>query len=58
MKKGMIKVSVLYTNGDNKKFDMEYYNNSHCHLFHLLEYVMKIFFLYTFHSKIFCLKKL
>lgn len=29
MKKGMIKVSVLYPNGDGKKFDMEYYNNSH-----------------------------
>ncbi len=29
MKKGMIKVCVLYPNGDGKKFDMEYYNNSH-----------------------------
>lgn len=29
MKKGMIKVSVLYPNGDGKNFDMEYYLNSH-----------------------------
>ena len=29
MKKGMIKVSVLYANGDNKNFDMEYYVQKH-----------------------------
>ena len=29
MKKGMIKVSVLYPNQDGKKFDMDYYLNSH-----------------------------
>ena len=29
MKKGMIKVSVLYPNGDGKKFDMDYYCNKH-----------------------------
>ena len=29
MKKGMIKVSVLYPNGDGNKFNMEYYLNSH-----------------------------
>ncbi len=29
MKKGMIKVSVLYPNGDGGKFDMDYYLNSH-----------------------------
>lgn len=29
MKKGMIKVSVLYPDGDGKKFDMSYYLNSH-----------------------------
>jgi len=32
MKKGMIKVSVLYPNGDGKKFDMDYYMNSHAPL--------------------------
>ena len=29
MEKGMIKVSVLYPNGDGKKFDMDYYCNQH-----------------------------
>src|SRR6056297_3166893 len=29
MKKGMIKVSVLYPNGDGKNFDMDYYLNTH-----------------------------
>ena len=29
MEKGMIKVSVLYPNGDGKKFDMDYYCNKH-----------------------------
>lgn len=29
MKKGMIKVSVLYPNGENKTFDMDYYVNKH-----------------------------
>jgi uncharacterized protein (TIGR02118 family) len=29
MKKGMIKVTILYPNGDGKKFDMEYYSNKH-----------------------------
>lgn len=29
MKKGMTKVSVLYPNGSGKKFDMDYYLNSH-----------------------------
>jgi uncharacterized protein (TIGR02118 family) len=29
MKKGMIKVSVIYPNGDDKKFDMDYYCNKH-----------------------------
>ena len=29
MKKGMTKVSVLYPNGANKKFDMDYYCNTH-----------------------------
>ena len=29
MKKGMIKVSVLYPNGDGKTFDMDYYCNKH-----------------------------
>ena len=29
MKKGLIKVSVLYPNGDGKNFNMEYYLNSH-----------------------------
>ncbi len=29
MKKGMIKVSVLYPNGDDKSFDMDYYCQKH-----------------------------
>jgi uncharacterized protein (TIGR02118 family) len=29
MKKGMIKLSVFYPNTQEKKFDMEYYLNSH-----------------------------
>lgn len=29
MKKGMIKVSVLYPNGEGHKFDMDYYCNVH-----------------------------
>ena len=29
MKKGMIKVSVMYPNGEGKKFNMDYYLNSH-----------------------------
>jgi len=29
MKKGMIKVSVLYPNGADKTFDMDYYCNKH-----------------------------
>lgn len=29
MKKGMTKVSVLYANGEGKKFDMNYYTNTH-----------------------------
>jgi len=29
MKKGMVKVSVLYPNGEGKHFDMEYYVNKH-----------------------------
>ncbi|MFY0604579.1 MAG: EthD family reductase [Flavobacteriaceae bacterium] len=29
MKKGMIKVSVLYPNAEGKKFDMHYYCNTH-----------------------------
>jgi len=29
MKKGMIKVIVLYPNGDGKTFDMDYYINKH-----------------------------
>jgi len=29
MKKGMIKVSVLYPNGDGKTFDMDYYCSKH-----------------------------
>ncbi len=29
MKKGMIKIIVLYPNGEGKKFDMDYYCNKH-----------------------------
>ena len=29
MQKGMIKVSVMYPNGEGKHFDMEYYVNTH-----------------------------
>lgn len=29
MKKGMTKVSVLYLNGEGKKFDMDYYTGKH-----------------------------
>lgn len=29
MKKGMIKLSVLYPNGEGKTFDMDYYTNQH-----------------------------
>ena len=29
MKKGMTKVSVFYPNGEGKKFDMNYYTNTH-----------------------------
>ena len=29
MKKGMIKVCVLYPAGENKNFDMEYYYDTH-----------------------------
>ena len=29
IKKGMIKVTVLYPSGDGKKFDMDYYTNKH-----------------------------
>lgn len=29
MKKGMTKVSVIYPNGENKNFDMDYYCNTH-----------------------------
>lgn len=29
MKKGMIKVSLLYPNGEGKNFDMDYYCNKH-----------------------------
>tara|TARA_R110000868_G_scaffold280326_3_gene540427 strand:- start:45212 stop:45535 length:324 start_codon:yes stop_codon:yes gene_type:complete len=32
MEKGMIKVSVLYPNGEGKKFDMDYYCNQHVRL--------------------------
>jgi uncharacterized protein (TIGR02118 family) len=28
-KKGMIKVTILYPNGEGKKFDMDYYTHSH-----------------------------
>ena len=29
MKKGMIKLSVMYPNGEGKSFDMDYYCNKH-----------------------------
>ncbi|MEO5564556.1 MAG: EthD family reductase [Chitinophagaceae bacterium] len=29
IKKGMIKVTILYPNGDGKTFDMDYYTNKH-----------------------------
>src|SRR5688572_27549728 len=29
IKKGMIKVTILYPNGDGKKFDMDYYSHKH-----------------------------
>ena len=29
MKKGMIKLSVMYPNGEGKTFDMDYYCNKH-----------------------------
>ena len=29
IKKGMIKVTILYPNGEGKKFDMEYYSSKH-----------------------------
>lgn len=29
LKKGMIKVTILYPNGEGKKFDMDYYSNKH-----------------------------
>jgi uncharacterized protein (TIGR02118 family) len=29
VKKGMIKVTILYPNGDDKKFDMDYYSKKH-----------------------------
>src|SRR5215207_11170092 len=29
IKKGMIKVTILYPNGDGKKFDMDYYSTRH-----------------------------
>ena len=29
MKKGMIKVSVMYPNGEGKTFDMDYYTSKH-----------------------------
>ncbi|MDL5512749.1 EthD family reductase [Arenibacter sp. M-2] len=32
MEKGMIKVSVLYPNGEGKNFDMDYYCNQHVSL--------------------------
>jgi uncharacterized protein (TIGR02118 family) len=32
MKKGMIKVSVLYPYSEGKKFDLEYYSNNHLSL--------------------------
>lgn len=32
IKKGMIKVTILYPNGDGKKFDMDYYTKKHFQL--------------------------
>ncbi len=32
MEKGMIKVSVMYPNGDDKHFNMDYYCNQHVQL--------------------------
>ncbi|WP_198675220.1 EthD family reductase [Pleomorphovibrio marinus] len=32
MKKGMIKLSVLYPNGEGKTFDMDYYRDKHIQL--------------------------
>lgn len=32
MKKGMTKVSVMYANGENKTFNMDYYCNTHLDL--------------------------
>ena len=32
MKKGMIKVSVLYPNGEGKQFNMDYYSSTHVQL--------------------------
>ncbi len=29
IKKGMIKVTILYSNGEGKKFDMDYYSSKH-----------------------------
>ena len=29
IKKGMVKVTILYPNGDGKTFDMDYYSNKH-----------------------------
>ena len=29
IRKGMIKVTILYPNGDGKRFDMDYYSNTH-----------------------------
>lgn len=29
IKKGMVKVTILYPNGDGKRFDMDYYSNKH-----------------------------
>lgn len=29
IKKGMIKVTILYPNGDGKRFDMDYYSGTH-----------------------------
>ena len=38
MKKGMIKVSVLYPNGEGKNFDMDYYCNQHVQLVGAVSY--------------------